>query len=89
MLSFFHHHRHSCSTIPKREHSNKEANNRPQKRTVKDAPQDLGALSGSAIGGKEENPNMEQRKQRQKPRTEEFFSKQEKKPKKSKRNRVI
>jgi hypothetical protein len=42
-------------------------------------------LSGSAIGGKEENPNMEQRKQRQKPRTKELFSKQERKPKKSKR----
>jgi hypothetical protein len=28
---------------------------------------------------------MEQRKQRQKPRTKEFFSKQERKPKKSKR----
>lgn len=46
------------------------------------APQDLGALSGNAIGGKEENPNNAEKR---KPRTEEFFSKQKRKPKKSKR----
>jgi hypothetical protein len=54
----------------------------PKKGQLRMAPQDLGALSGNAIGGKEENPNNAEKR---KPRTEEFFSKQKRKPKKSKR----
>jgi hypothetical protein len=73
------------STIPEREHVNKVANNRPQKRTVKHAPQDLGALSGSAIGGKEENRNNKEKN----PELRNSFPNKRENKKKVKENTVI
>jgi uncharacterized Rossmann fold enzyme len=57
----------------------------PQKRTVKDAPQHLGALSISAIGGKEENPNNKEKN----PKLRNSFPNKREKKKKLKENRVI